>query len=181
AKAGLVIGGGPIGVGAYFALKSFGVETIIVSEPSAARREVLARIGVEHLIDPTSQDVAETVRELTGGAGADVAIECSGAPVAFNGALAALGLYGRMVVVAAYEKPVQFNPALELQGGKSLQMSSVYTKDDFQGVIDGIAAGVYSAEGGWVETAQLEDVEEAIDRLRRGEGMKILIDTTPRG
>lgn len=62
AKCALVVGGGPIGVGAFFALKSLGVDTIIVSEPSAARREVLARIGVEHLIDPTTQDVPEQVQ-----------------------------------------------------------------------------------------------------------------------
>src|SRR5829696_3652670 len=117
AQCALVVGGGPIGVGAYFALKSLGVETIIVSEPSAARREVLARIGVQHLIDPTTQDVPAQVATLSGGAGADVAIDCAGAPVAFGGAIQALGMHGRMVIVAAYEKPIQLNPQL-LAGNK---------------------------------------------------------------
>jgi len=177
AKCALVLGGGPIGVGAYFALKSLGVNTIIVSEPSAARREVLARIGVEHLIDPTTQDVPEQVGILSGGAGADVAIDCAGAPVAFPGALQALGMHGRMVIVAAYETPIELDPQL-LRGNKTIRISAVYTPADFQGVIDGIAAGNYTAEGGWIDTVPLEQAENAIHQLRQGNGMKILVDTS---
>ena len=177
ASCALVVGGGPIGVGAFFALRSLGVETIIVSEPSAARREVLARIGVQHLIDPTTQDVPEEVRTLSGGAGADVAIDCAGAPVAFAGAMQALGVHGRMVIVAAYERPIELNPQL-LAGDKTIRTSAVYTPADFQGVIDGMAAGNYTAEGGWIDTVPLDQAEDAIHQLRQGHGMKILVDTS---
>lgn len=179
ARCALVVGGGPIGVGAYFALKTLGVETIVVSEPSEERRETLRRIGVEHVIDPTSQDVAREVRALSGGAGADVAIDCAGAPVAFSGALQALGMNGRMVIVAAYEKPIELNTLL-LSGNKSIRSSAVYSPQDFQGVIDGMAVGNYTSEGGWITTVSLDEAEEAILRLRQGSGMKVLVDATVR-
>lgn len=34
-------------------------------------------------------------------------------------------------------------------------------------------------EGGWVETVPLDGAEDAIHKLRRGEGMKILISAEP--
>ncbi len=179
ARSALISGGGPIGVGAYFGLKRFGVDTIIVSEPSAERRAVLERIGVEHVIDPTSQDLVEEVRARTDGGGVDISLECSGAPVAFETGLAALGLYGRMVVLALYEERSTIDPSGDLMGGKTVQMSSVYTREDFDAVIDGIGEGAYTMEGGWVETVPLEGAEDAIHQLRRGEGMKILISAEP--
>lgn len=38
-------------------------------------------------------------------------------------------------------------------------MSPVYTRADFQGVVDGIAAGHYTADGGWIETVALDRAE----------------------
>ncbi|MGO3152402.1 MAG: alcohol dehydrogenase catalytic domain-containing protein [Galactobacter sp.] len=177
AKCALVLGGGPIGVGAFFALRSLGVEHIIVSEPSADRRETLARIGVEHLIDPVSQSVPEAVREINGGVGSDVVIDCAGAPVAFQGAVDALKMGGRLVVIAGYAKPVTFNPGT-LGGSKSISNSMTYTPEDFQHVLNGMAAGNYTTEGGWISKIGLDDVENAIHQLRTGSGMKILVDVS---
>lgn len=177
ARCALVLGGGPIGVGAFFALKTVGVETIIVSEPSAARREVLSRIGVENLVDPTTQDVAEQVRALNNGPGADVVIDCAGAPVAFPSAIESLRLNGRMVIVAVYEKPIDLNPMI-LGGSKSITNSFTYTPDDFQEVVDGMADGNYTTEGGWINKVSMDQAEAAIHRLRQGDGMKVLVDVS---
>lgn len=177
AKSALVVGGGPIGIGAYFALKTFGVETIIVSEPSSDRRDALANIGVANLIDPTTQDVPAVVSEITGGNGVDIVIDCAGSTHAFNGALEALGNGGRFVVAAIYETTVDFNPS-SLGGNKTITFSSVYDEDDFQGVIDGMSSGHYSAEGGWIRVIEMDDVVAAMNDLREGKGMKILVSAS---
>jgi (R,R)-butanediol dehydrogenase/meso-butanediol dehydrogenase/diacetyl reductase len=135
------------------------------------------RIGVEHLIDPTTQDVAAEVRALSGGSGADVAIDCAGAPVAFPSAMQALGFNGRMVIVAAYEKPIELNPML-LMGNKTIRTSIVYTPADFQGVLNGMAVGNYTTEGGWITEVPLDQAESAIQQLRQGAGMKILVNAS---
>ncbi len=172
----IVVGGGPIGIGAFFALQARGVETIIVSEPSAERRAVLARLGVEHIVDPMSQSLVERTMELTGEVGAGVAIDCAGAPAAFPEAMMALTFNGRMVIVAVYEQPLVIGPLL-MQRQKSIRTSSVYTREDFAAVIDAMGRGVYRTDGGWIETITFDEVEAAIHDLRQGKRMKVLVET----
>lgn len=176
-KVGVVVGGGPIGVGAYFALKSFGVEKIIVSEVSEERRKVFENFGAEYIVDPTKDKLVEKVFEISEGKGAGIVIDCAGAPAAFPDAVGSLGIEGRLVVAAVYEKPVEFNP-YALFGNKQITMCMAYTHEDYAGVIDGIKRGVYTTEGGWVSTVEMEDVVDAIGELRHGKGMKVLVNTT---
>ncbi|MFJ9565168.1 zinc-binding dehydrogenase [Streptomyces fuscichromogenes] len=175
-RAAVVVGGGPIGVGAYFALKAKGVETVVVSEPSAERRAILAALGVRHIVDPVSEDLADRVRELTGGAGAAAAIDCAGVPQALPDALRSLGLGGRLVIVAAYEKTVELDTKL-LFGDRSIRTSAVYTREDFAAVITAMATGLYRTDGGWVDTIDFQGVEAALQSLRAGKGMKLLVET----
>lgn len=55
---------------------------ILASEPNAAKRALAERFGAEGL-DPTAGDLAEAVRERTGGRMAELLIEASGAGPAF--------------------------------------------------------------------------------------------------
>ncbi|BCW18436.1 2,3-butanediol dehydrogenase [Arthrobacter sp. NtRootA9] len=74
----LMGGSGPIGLLTAAVLKGMGVTTII-SELTQARKEKATSSGVaDHVLDPSKEDVPARVRELTGGAGADVAFECAG-------------------------------------------------------------------------------------------------------
>ena len=70
----LVIGAGPIGLMHVALARLRGAGRVIVSEPNQARREQASAIGADSLIDPASQDLAETVRGLSGGEGADAVI-----------------------------------------------------------------------------------------------------------
>jgi (R,R)-butanediol dehydrogenase/meso-butanediol dehydrogenase/diacetyl reductase len=80
AKAGdvaFVGGAGPIGLLLAAVLKAEGI-TVIMSEPSAARKAKAISTGVaHHVIDPTTDDVVARVMALTDGVGADVAFECT--------------------------------------------------------------------------------------------------------
>ena len=172
----LVVGGGPIGVGAYFALKAKGAETVIVSEPSAYRRAILQRIGVEHTMDPQAIDVTASVRALTAGLGVETAIDTAGASGAFSGAMQSLAVGGRMILIAVFDEPIQLARPL-LFGGRSIQNSSVYTRGDFRAVIDAMDKGLYELAGDWVHTIGFNDVENALHDLRAGRGMKILVET----
>lgn len=172
----LIVGGGPIGVGVYFALKARGVPRVIVSEPSADRRAVLERIGVDHVIDPTAIDLNGEVRALTGGGGVAAAIDTAGAPRAFAGAMESLGIGGRMIIIAVYEEPIELHRSL-LFGGRSIQNSSVYSREDYRAVIAAMSSGLYSGASQWIETVSFEQVENALHELRAGNGLKVLVET----
>jgi threonine dehydrogenase-like Zn-dependent dehydrogenase len=74
-----VFGCGPIGLGAIALARAAGAATVAAFEVVGARRELALRIGADLAVDPTQVDAAETIRELTRGAGADLLVEAAGA------------------------------------------------------------------------------------------------------
>ena len=69
----VVMGAGPIGCLHVVVAKSQGA-SVIVSEPSATRRKLAERFAPQAIVDPTSEDLAARVRDMTGGVGADIVI-----------------------------------------------------------------------------------------------------------
>ncbi|HWN25987.1 MAG TPA: alcohol dehydrogenase catalytic domain-containing protein, partial [Actinomycetospora sp.] len=74
----VVFGAGPIGLVTAAALRAVGAGQVVVVEPADARKAKAPGAGADVVLDPTEEDVPERVRELTGGAGADVTFECAG-------------------------------------------------------------------------------------------------------
>lgn len=114
AKAGdiaLVGGAGPIGLLTAAVLRANGL-TVIVSEPSALRRQKAIDTGVaDHALDPREVDVVEEVKRLSDGRGADVGFECSSVNVVLDTLFDAIRPGGVIVVVAIWGHPAQ----IELQ------------------------------------------------------------------
>jgi (R,R)-butanediol dehydrogenase/meso-butanediol dehydrogenase/diacetyl reductase len=101
----LIGGAGPIGLLTAAIAKAEGL-TVIVSEVSAARKAKALSTGVaDHVFDPTEVDVAAEVRALTGGAGADVAFECSSVDVVLDMLLDGLKSTGVLVNVSIWGHP----------------------------------------------------------------------------
>lgn len=169
----LITGAGPIGIGAFFALRARGVEKILVSEPNAQRRAIMARLGAA-VVDPTTDDIGAAVAELTGGAGVDAAIEAAGAGAALSSAVSSLAAGGRVVVLALYEQSVDFQPTQLMLGETEIVGAVGYSHEEFDEVIAAMAAGVYDLTG-WVEETTLDATVEAIKALRTGTGAKVLI------
>ncbi|WP_127573833.1 2,3-butanediol dehydrogenase [Georgenia faecalis] len=105
-----VVGGaGPIGLLTAAVLKATGA-TVVVSEPSAARRERAASVA-DHVVDPGSEDLVAKVAELSGGEGAAVAYECAGVPAVLNVLLDVLKPGGVLQVVALFSGRPEINIA----------------------------------------------------------------------
>jgi (R,R)-butanediol dehydrogenase/meso-butanediol dehydrogenase/diacetyl reductase len=112
AKAGdvaLIGGAGPIGLLTAAVLKAKGV-TVIVSELSPLRRQKAVDTGVaDHALDPSSVNIAEEVRRLTGGAGADLAFEASSVNVVLDTLFDAVRPGAVIVVIAIWGHPAQLD------------------------------------------------------------------------
>jgi len=105
----LIGGAGPIGLLTAAVLKAMGL-TVIISEPSALRRQKALDTGVaDHGLDPSEVDVAATVHELTGGVGADVAFECSSVDVVLDTLFDAVKPAGVIVVVSIWGHRAQLD------------------------------------------------------------------------
>src|SRR5581483_2361243 len=93
-----VLGGGPIGLLCVMAAAANNA-TVVLLEPQAHRRDKALQIGARAALDPTADDFADGVAELTGGRGFDVVIEAAGAPAAMASALEVAGQEARVVYV----------------------------------------------------------------------------------
>lgn len=112
AKAGdvAVVGGaGPIGLLTAAVLKALSV-TVVVSELSPLRRQKALDTGVaDYVLDPREVDVAQEVRRLTNGKGADVAFECTSVQVVLDTLMDVLRPTGVLVVVSIWGKRADFD------------------------------------------------------------------------
>lgn len=167
-------GAGPIGVGAFLTLRRRGVEAIIV-DPSATRRAVLTGLGARQVLDPGACDVVAAIRDLTGGRGAHASIDAAGVPQAFAAMLHGTRVDGTAVVVAIHHQPVVI-PPFDLLMPEVHLTGVALSVNAFPAVIAEMARGSYPLEG-WVETIPFEGViEQGLQRLRRQQGMKIVVD-----
>lgn len=127
----VVQGSGPVGLfSAIFAMLS-GAGQVIVVDPSEVRLATAERVGVDHVIGhEESAARIEAVLDLTGGRGADIAIEASGNPRAVTEGIAMTRDAGTYVVVGQYTDAgeISLNPHLEINK-KHLDIRGVWGID----------------------------------------------------
>ena len=91
----LVYGVGLIGLGVVAACSNRGC-VVIALDLDSNRLEVANRLGADHVIDASSQDVSEEVQRIAPG-GADVVFECTGIPTRIDAAISLCRPYGTFV------------------------------------------------------------------------------------
>ena len=171
----LVVGGGPIGLLIAAAARDGGGE-VLLSEPNAFRRSVAEGLGVR-TVDPTSEDLVGVVEAWSGGAGVPVAFEVSGAPAGLAGATHALGVRGRLVVVAIHPGPVPVDLHRVFWRELTLIGARVYERRDFEQAVALVASGGVPADALISKVEPLTRTPEAFATLEAGgEVMKVLID-----
>jgi alcohol dehydrogenase len=99
-----VIGAGPIGLSAIMGAQLFSPSHIVAIDLADSRLEAAKQFGADVTVNNGREDPLEAIRSLTGGLGADVAIEAVGVPATFElaatlirpcGHLANIGVHGR--------------------------------------------------------------------------------------
>ncbi|MGD1101602.1 MAG: alcohol dehydrogenase catalytic domain-containing protein [Terriglobia bacterium] len=112
----VVLGPGPIGLLAALTARAAGARhVVIVGAPAdeEIRLKKARELGFETVLNVAQVDPVEAVRELTGGLGADLVIECSGAPAAIastvdlirkKGCICVIGLTGKDAIPFPWDK-----------------------------------------------------------------------------
>lgn len=98
----VISGGGATGLLCTRLAVLSGAAEITVIEPVEAKRDLARRLGADHAIDPTGEDVLAAARALTDGLGYDAVIETSGVPATCQTAFDMLGCGGTLVYFAVY-------------------------------------------------------------------------------
>ena len=79
-----IVGAGPIGLAAITGSRLFSPSHIVAIDKADTRLEAAKKFGADIVVNNSHQDPLETIRELTDGLGADVAIEAVGVPATFE-------------------------------------------------------------------------------------------------
>jgi L-iditol 2-dehydrogenase len=111
----LVLGPGPIGLIAVQLCKALGAERVILSGTRDSRLEIGKQHGADFTINVRKESLADRVREITLGKGADSVLECAGGPTSMQEALENVKRGGRIGVVAWYAGPVQMDMNLAVR------------------------------------------------------------------
>ena len=103
-----VVGAGPIGLSAIMGAKLFSPSHIIAIDKADTRLEAAKQFGADVVVNNGREDALAVVQSLTGGLGADVAIEAVGVPATFElaaelirpgGHVANIGVHGEAVTL----------------------------------------------------------------------------------
>jgi threonine dehydrogenase-like Zn-dependent dehydrogenase len=102
-----VIGAGGIGAFVVAAAASLGAGPLIAVDVSDERLATAAALGATTTVNAARQDSVKTVLEQTGGEGAHLVIESSGAPSSPGAAVQAVRRGGDIVVVGLQARPAE--------------------------------------------------------------------------
>ena len=177
-----VIGCGGVGLQVVTGAQLAGAEPIVAVDRSAEKLELARAFGATATVDSSDGDAAAAVRELTDG-GADHAFEVVGLPETIRLAWGAIRSGGQAVVVGLVSLGVDACvPGIEFLSDKSL-LGTYYGSGDAARDLPGLAALALAGEldltGVVTHTADLDGVEEALERLRRSEGARTLVVVDP--
>jgi 2-desacetyl-2-hydroxyethyl bacteriochlorophyllide A dehydrogenase len=172
----LVTGAGPMGLILLQLARRGGAARVIVSEPNSSRRELARRLGADVVIDPSSTDVPDQIRQLTGGRGVDAAFETAGAPRPLADCVAAATHGGAVVLVGVNGKAARFELELHDFHFRELRLIGSYGAS---------GRGGFQAAVSWLGQIQLQpmishrfglaELAEAFAIARDGAGCKVLV------
>ncbi|MEU0719942.1 zinc-binding dehydrogenase [Streptomyces lavendulocolor] len=175
----VVFGVGGVGLATLQAARIAGAGTIIAVDVSPEKEELARQAGAtEYLV--ASETTAKEVRKLTGGHGADVAVECVGRAVTIRTAWDSTRRGGRTTVVGigGKEQQVSFHALEIFHWGRTLS-GCVYGNsrpaEDLPAIAAHIRAGRFDLGALVTERISLDGIPAAFDNMIAGKGGRALV------
>ena len=165
-----VFGCGGVGLNAIQGARIAGATTIIAVDLSPGKLELAKKLGATHCVKGDEEDAVARIHEITGGIGADVAVECVGIPVLIQQAYQSTRPMGRTVVVGIAEpdKEIALN-AFELLGtGRCMcghKASGGHSGHFISSLLGQYQAGNLDLDSLVSQTYALADVDRAVKDL----------------
>jgi threonine dehydrogenase-like Zn-dependent dehydrogenase len=171
----LVTGLGPVGLAAGMLAKALGAELVIGVDSSPDRGDLATSLGAVDLAVPAGDGALEAILERTHGRGCEVTVDCSGAGVARQLALAATAHWGRCVLVGEGGRleidvsPVLIHPQITLHG------SWVTSIGRMEELVDRLVRWELHPDRTVTDTFALDDVADAYRLADTGTRGKVAV------
>lgn len=167
----LILGAGPVGAAACAILRRAGGAAVILSEPSESRRKMALEMGATHVIDPSKENVADRVLEITEGHGVGLILEATGLPSVVWKDVERIIWEGRavnttVVVVARADDRIPLNgEVLQVRRAQVVGAQGHSGHGTFPNVISCISTGM-DVSPMITKTISLDEVEENLKKLQ---------------
>lgn len=136
----LVLGCGPVGLAVVAALHQRGIEPIVASDFSPARRDLAAAMGAHEVVDAGSESAFEVWARAAPGKN-DVVFEAIGVPGILDGILRDAPVGARAVIVGVCMEPDAVTPFYGISKELQLQFVLGYDPTEFAASLHSIAEG----------------------------------------
>ena len=176
----LVLGCGPAGCMHTHLAKLRGADRIIQTDVSASRMEMARPFMADELLNSAQESLSDTVKAVTDGRGADVAIVAADKPEAFGEAIEQVAPGGKILLFSRLDEagravPVDLTKLAEKQ--VQLVTSDGYTREDIQQII--WLAGKRKVTLKWLVTSVIEPDEWESKKADAAEGRELRIVVHP--
>jgi 6-hydroxycyclohex-1-ene-1-carbonyl-CoA dehydrogenase len=169
-----VVGCGGVGLNVVQCAAVAGARVIAV-DLSDERLALARRLGASHLVNPgTTERVDKEVRKLTDG-GVDVAFEVVGTPKTIDLAFGLIRKGGRLVVIGFSHEPVPINAGKLMFYELELAGSLGCGAGEYPEIVALVESGRLQLEPIVSGSVPLERINEGLDHLRRGEGVRWVV------
>jgi threonine dehydrogenase-like Zn-dependent dehydrogenase len=160
----LVLGCGPIGLAVIASLRHKGIEPIVASDFSPARRALASTMGAHQVVDPADADPFDEWQRLGQGRSL-VVFEAVGVPGVINEILRAAPAGTRAVVVGVCMEPDSITPFFGIGKELNLQFVLGYDPMEFSASLRAIAEGDIDVTPMITGEVRLDGVPGAFEEL----------------
>lgn len=177
-----IIGPGSIGLFHLQAFKAVGASLIIVIglDQDATRLEIATRLGADHVINASREDVLGRVKDLTGGLGCDIVVEAANHPSTVGQAIDLAGAYGRVMLFGLYPEAT-ISPLTLMRSGVTVMGDVAGTLRWYQRAIRWVQYKKIAAEPLITQRFRLDQSKEAFDAFRERRTVKVLFSMSEPG
>ncbi|MQA11041.1 MAG: S-(hydroxymethyl)mycothiol dehydrogenase [Pseudonocardiaceae bacterium] len=175
-----VIGCGGVGNAAVLGARLAGASKIIAVDIDDRKLTQAGKLGATHTVNGNNEDAVEAVRKLTGGFGADVAIDAVGRPETWQQAFYARDHAGTVVLVGVPTPDMRLDmPMIDFfsRGGslKSSWYGDCLPSRDFPMLVELYRQGRLDLDSFVSETIALDEVEAAFDKMHHGDVLRSVV------
>jgi L-iditol 2-dehydrogenase len=172
----VITGPGPIGLLCLQLVKAAGACAVVCGIPQDAERLALARRwGADATLDVPAQEVVERLNTYTKGHGADIWLECSGAPAAARLGLMATRRRGQYTQLGLFSGPFELD--FSLVAYKEIQVTGALGQSwpAWERSLALMRQGSVDAKRLASHTLPLTEWREAFRMVRQKQGLKIML------
>ena len=171
----LVTGAGPIGIMGALVAQAVGARKVVITDINPYRLDLARRLGVQHVVDASKEDLHDVMSEEGMREGFDVGLEMSGSAVAFRDMIEVMNNGGRIAILGI--APTAFEIDWNKVIFKMLTLKGIYGREMFETWYKMIALvqGPLDVSGIITHRLGIDDYAEGFAAMKSGASGKVVL------